>query len=90
MPTATNFAPKSQEQPLSDGRQKLMDEDNYLSQKSAHVFFTTVNLALPLSRRLFKTCRPLADAIRFKKPCLRRRFFFFGCQVRFIRESIIS
>lgn len=44
----------------------------------------------PLSLLFFKTFRPLAVIILFKKPCVRTRFFFLGWYVRLVIGEIVS
>lgn len=40
--------------------------------------------ARPLRRRRTNMRRPVAEAERFKNPCVRARFLFLGCQVRLV------
>jgi hypothetical protein len=44
----------------------------------------TESFLRPLARRELKTLRPLADAMRFRKPCLFRRLRTEGWKVLFI------
>jgi hypothetical protein len=46
--------------------------------------FVTVSRVRPRARRRFNTFLPSAVDIRYRKPCLRIRRRFFGCQGRFI------
>src|SRR5258706_9969994 len=46
-----------------------------------------VSRARPLARRLARTLRPLAVAIRARKPCVRLRCKLLGWKVLFIRAS---
>src|SRR3989344_1037542 len=47
----------------------------------------TVSFARPLRRRRIKTFLPEVLAERARKPCVRTRFRFFGCQFRFVDMS---
>lgn len=46
--------------------------------------YYTVRRERFFSRRRFRTRRPSRVAMRFRNPCVVLRFFFFGCQVRFV------
>ena len=49
------------------------------------VFFIYVeSFARPLLRRRTRIRRPVALALRLRKPCARERLRFFGCQLRFV------
>jgi len=43
----------------------------------------TAKRFLPLALLALMTPLPLAEAMRFKKPCTLNRLILFGCQVRF-------